>query len=74
MIKSAFWNGTENRLRAGWRVLFQILLVSLPLSVFALLGVYTSGELTNTKVMITAVPITIASVLFLGRYIESKQA
>ncbi len=73
MVKNLFWNRPENRLRSGWRVLVQIVLASLPLSILALFGVFSSDELTNTRVMISALSITVASVLFLGRFIDKRK-
>jgi membrane protease YdiL (CAAX protease family) len=72
-MREIFWNRFEHRLRAGWRVLIQIVIVSVPLSVLALMGIFTSREMTDTKVMITALPITIISVLFLGRFIDKRK-
>lgn len=72
-MKGIFWNRIEQRLRAGWRVLIQIVLVSLPLSILAYLGIYSTGEMTDTKVMITALPITLISVFLLGRFIDKRK-
>jgi membrane protease YdiL (CAAX protease family) len=72
-MRKVFWNRSELRLRAGWRILIQIAMISFPLTIFAYLGIYSSGELTDTKVMATALPVTVISILFLGRYIDKRQ-
>jgi len=73
MIKNFFWSKTEKRVRSGWRILIQIVMISTPLSIIAYLGVYSSGQLAITRVMITALPITIISVLLLGQYIDKRK-
>lgn len=73
MIKRLFWNSTENRLRAGWRILIQIIMISVPLAWLAYRGVYSSGDQIDTRVSLTALPITLVSVYFLGRYIDKRK-
>jgi membrane protease YdiL (CAAX protease family) len=72
-MKKVFWNLTEHRLRAGWRILIQIILVSVPLSILATLGFFTSGKSTDTSVMAAALPITVFSILVLARYIDRRK-
>ncbi len=59
------------RLRSGWRILIQIIMISFPLAIFGLLGVY-SGDMLAIKMTATALPITLLSILFLGRYIDKR--
>lgn len=72
-MKKVFWNLKEHRLRAGWRLLIQILMVSVPLSIVAILGVFASTKSTDTSVMAAALPITIFSILVLARYIDRRK-
>jgi len=68
-IANLFWNSSEGRLRSGWRILLQVLLVTVPLSVAAVSGAYTTGDSTDTRVMMTALPVTVISLLLLGRWV-----
>jgi hypothetical protein len=58
MKNQLFWNDAELRLRAGWRILIQIMMISLPLAIIALLGLYSSGNLA-IKMTATALPVTL---------------
>lgn len=62
MLKEIFWNKLEHRIRAGWRILIQILLTAIPLAVLGLGGFYSEGNQT-LRVALTAGPITVLSVL-----------
>jgi len=72
MIKNIFWNTIEKRLRAGWRILIQILLTALPLTILGLSGFYSEGN-QNLRVAITAGPITVLSVLICIRFIDKRK-
>jgi len=72
MLKNIFWNNVENRLRAGWRILIQILLTAIPLAALGLGGFYSEGN-QNLRVALTAGPITVLSVLFCSRFIDKRK-
>jgi len=72
MIKNIFWNTTEKRLRAGWRILIQILLTAIPLTIIGLGGFYSEGS-QNLRVALTAGPITVLSVLICSRFIDKRE-
>lgn len=59
------------RLRSGWRILIQIMIVAFPLAIFGGVGLY-SGELLAVKMTATALPITLLSLLILGRFIDKR--
>jgi membrane protease YdiL (CAAX protease family) len=67
-----FWNQNENRIRAGWRILIQILLTAIPLAVLGLGGFYSEGN-QNLRVALTAGPITVLSVLLCSRFIDKRK-
>jgi len=67
-----FWNITEKRLRAAWRILVQILLTAIPLAVLGLGGFYSKGN-QNLRVALTAGPITVLSVLICSRFIDKRK-
>lgn len=67
-----FWHITEKRLRAGWRILIQILLTAIPLAVLGLGGFYSEGN-QNLRVALTAGPITVLSVIFCSRFIDKRK-
>ena len=71
MINRLFWNNAEMRLRAGWRILIQIIMISFPLAIFGLLGLY-SGDKLAIKMTATALPITFFSIWILGRFIDKR--
>jgi len=66
------WNQSENRIRAGWRILIQILLVAVPLALFGFSGFYNQGNLA-VKMTLTALPITLLSVVVLARYVDKRK-
>ena len=72
MLRNIFWNKTENRIRAGWRILIQILLTTIPLAVLGLGGFYSEGN-QNLRVALTAGPITVLSVIFCSRFIDKRK-
>jgi membrane protease YdiL (CAAX protease family) len=72
-MRNVFWNATEDRLRAGWRILVQVILVVLPLSVISAKGFYSSTEAMNTRVAFTALPVTLLSILIMGRYVDKRK-
>ncbi len=67
-----FWNTPENRIRAGWRILIQILLTAIPLAVLGLSGFYSKGN-QNLRVALTAGPITVLSVFTCSRFIDRRK-
>jgi membrane protease YdiL (CAAX protease family) len=71
-MKKAFWSEEEKRLRAGWRILVQILLTAVPLTALGLDGFYSEGN-QNLRVALTAGPITVFSVLICGRFIDKRK-
>jgi len=73
MVLKIFWNDTENRIRAGWRIFIQIILIAVPLAILAISGVYSSGDSMTTRVTITVLPITLLSIFILGRYIDKRK-
>jgi membrane protease YdiL (CAAX protease family) len=73
MLAKLFWNNAENRLRAGWRTLIQVLLILLPLLLLAQLGFYAPGPSQHTRVSVSSVLITLVTVAFLGRYIDKRK-
>ena len=72
MKQNILWNNVEKRLRAGWRVLIQILLTSVPLTVLGLSGFYLQGNLA-LKMSLTALPITVLSVIIVSRWIDKRK-
>jgi hypothetical protein len=66
-----FWNDSEKRLRAGWRILIQIVIVSIPLVIFGASGLYSS-EWLAIKITATALPITLFSIWFMGRFVDKR--
>ena len=72
MKSTMFWNQTENRIRAGWRILIQILLTAIPLAVLGLSGFYSEGN-QNLRVALTAGPITVLSVIICSRLIDKRK-
>lgn len=73
MVRNLFWNTTEDRLRAGWRILIQITLIALPLSILGTLGFYSSTESMDTRVAITALPVILLSIFIMGRYVDKRK-
>ena len=73
MISAIFWNVEEGRLRAGWRISLQILLVAVPLAILAAMGFYSTQGSIPTRVALTALPITLVSIFVLGRYIDKRR-
>jgi len=71
MKNQLFWNNSEMRVRSGWRILIQVMMISFPLAILGLSGVY-SGELLAIKMTATALPITLLSIFILGRYIDKR--
>jgi len=71
MKNQLFWNKAEMRLRSGWRILIQIIMVCFPLVIFGALGLY-SGKLLAVKMTATALPITLLSIWILGRLIDKR--
>jgi len=71
-MQKIFWNKEENRLRAGWRILIQILLTAVPLAIFGLGGFYSEGN-QNLRVALTAGPITVVSVIICSRLIDKRK-
>jgi membrane protease YdiL (CAAX protease family) len=67
-----FWNPQEQRLRAGWRVAIQVLLVGVPMALIGASGFFTTGQLA-LKMMVTALPVTAASVFFLGKFVDRRK-
>jgi len=72
MLRNIFLNQAENRIRAGWRILIQILLTAIPLAVLGLGGFYSEGN-QNLRVALTAGPITVLSVLICSRFIDKRK-
>ena len=72
MRKNIFWNQTEKRLRAGWRILIQILITSVPLTLLGLSGFYLQGNLA-LRMSLTALPITVLSVIIVSRWIDKRK-
>jgi uncharacterized protein len=72
MLRNIFWNQTEDRIRAGWRILIQTLLTAIPLAVLGLEGFYSEGN-QNLRVALTAGPITVLSVIFCSRFIDRRE-
>jgi membrane protease YdiL (CAAX protease family) len=72
MLRKVFWNQTENRIKAGWRILIQILFTSILLAVLGLGGFYSEGN-QNLRVALTAGPITVLSILVCSRYIDKRK-
>jgi membrane protease YdiL (CAAX protease family) len=73
VMPALFWNAAENRLRAGWRIAIQVVLIGLPLAILGLLGVYSTAATMATRVAFTALPITLLSILVLGRYVDKRR-
>ena len=71
-MNNVFWSEEEKRLGAGWRILVQILLTAVPLSVLGLSGFYSAGN-QNLRVALTAGPITVISVLLCSRLIDKRK-
>ena len=71
MKNQLFWNNAEMRLRSGWRILIQVIMITFPLVIFGLLGLY-SGNRLAIKMTATALPITLLSIFILGRYIDKR--
>ena len=72
MLRKIIWNQTENRIRAGWRILIQILITSLPLSILGFSGFYDQGNIA-LKMSLTALPITVLSVIIVSRWIDKRK-
>jgi len=72
MQKKILWNDAEQRLRAGWRILIQILLTAVPLAVLGLSGFYSEGN-QSSRVALTAGPATIISVVLCSRFIDKRK-
>lgn len=73
MKNQVIWNNNEKRLRSGWRILIQIIIISLPILILAAAGIYSSGRLFVFKITATVLPITSVSILFLGRFIDRRK-
>lgn len=73
MVRNLFWNATEDRVRAGWRILIQAALVALPLSILGGLGFYSSPESMSKRVAFTALPVTFLSIFIMGRYVDKRK-
>lgn len=71
-MQKIFWNKEENRLRAGWRILIQILLAAVPLALLGLGGFYSEGN-QNLRVALTAGPITVISVILCSRFLDKRK-
>ena len=71
MKNQLFWNDAELRLRAGWRILIQVMMISFPLAIFGLFGLYSNGNLA-IKMTATALPITLFSIWVLGKLIDKR--
>lgn len=72
MKRKFFWNQTENRLRAGWRILIQSVMILVPLVALGLVGFYDQGNL-SLKVALTAFPITLVTVFILVKYVDKRK-
>lgn len=72
MLKDLFWKAAEYRIRAGWRILIQILMVTIPLAGLGLGGFYSNGNFP-LRMALTAGPITIGSVIICGSYLERRK-
>lgn len=72
MHRNIFWNQTENRIRAGWRILIQILITTVPLTILGLSGFYNLGNLA-LKMSLTALLITVLSVIIVSRWIDKRK-
>jgi membrane protease YdiL (CAAX protease family) len=71
MKKQLFWNDAELRLRAGWRILIQVMMISFPLMILGGFGLYSNGNLA-IKMTATALPITLFSIWILGKLIDKR--
>jgi len=71
-MQKIFWSSEESRLRAGWRILIQILLTAIPLTVLGLGGFYSQGN-QGLRMALTAGPITVLSVLICSRFIDKRK-
>ncbi|MDX1616224.1 MAG: CPBP family intramembrane glutamic endopeptidase [Candidatus Promineifilaceae bacterium] len=72
MTQSLVWNATENRLRAGWRLLIQSVLFAVPTLSLSLAGVYTMSDWLPATVTATMLPLTLVSVYLLGRFVDRR--
>ncbi|MDX1435863.1 MAG: type II CAAX endopeptidase family protein [Anaerolineales bacterium] len=72
-MRAFFWNSDEDRLRSFWRVLLQAGLTVVPLLIAAQLGLYKSGESIAIRVVVLALPLTIASIYLVGRYVDKRR-
>jgi membrane protease YdiL (CAAX protease family) len=72
-MRNLLWNATEDRLRAGWRVVIQVILVALPLTIISASGFYSSTEAMDTRVAFTALPVTLLSIFIMGRYVDKRK-
>ena len=71
MLMNFFWNNAEKRVRAGWRILIQALMVMVPLVVLGVSGFYSSGN-QIFRVAFTALPLTLGSLVISCRYLDRR--
>lgn len=77
-IKTVFWNRSQSRLRAGWRLAFQLIInIGLTLLALGLLksssGSPDSDSLwTTVRLALVMVGVTLFSVWFAGRFLDRR--
>ncbi|HEV3303784.1 MAG TPA: type II CAAX endopeptidase family protein [Planctomycetaceae bacterium] len=73
-VKWVFWNGTERRIRAGWRIVVQLILFILVQIALGILGALLGKTTVSTVAVIALYPVLGAGMIWLvARYIDRRR-
>ena len=70
---SLFWNQEENRVRAGWRVLMQMILTAGLLAAVAASGFFNGGKFQLTRIEMTLVGIGVSVLVFMTVFVDKRR-
>ena len=67
------WNQEENRVRAGWRVLVQMMLTAGLLSALAASGFFNGGKFQLTRIETALVGIGVSVIVFMTVFVDKRR-